>query len=503
VLMRNFFICTGILEKVRFQVFKDGKLVKNFKLCGAYLFGTDGIAVRKAKISVKNNVITCQKSNFETAGLALLWPIDSIGKILLPTTCLPERDKPYILNVEIARAKLMQIINKCEDWSYFSQSDLSKDAKKLFIQAIQNISDAPLASKLADESLKKSMALSESLAVKQSINLFNKRVKNRRFGRGCLGCNLDPALIEDEKYINKIASVFGKVNIPVDWSKIERRPGEYDFSEFDACIKALAGRKVAICAGPILKFSKDALPDWLTEKRQKFEVVRDASYKFITNLVNRYALNVKSWRVICGLNAYNYLGFSFEHILEMTRTANMAVKAASGKAKRIVEVANPWGEYYSSVPNTIPPLVYVDMMVQSGINFDAFGIQMKFGKDLAGMHVRDLMQISASLDHFSMLGKPLKITEVEVPSKPGTDSENGNLAGLWHGRWGQRLQSQWIEHFYKIAFSKFFVESVTYSHLVDSDSSVISNSGLMTKDAEPKESYQTIQKLRKVIFEKQ
>ena len=185
---------------MKFQVFKDGKLVKDFKLCGAYLFGTDGIAIRKAKIGFKNGVITCEKSNFETAGLALLWSIDSIGKILLPTTCLPEREKPYILNVEIARAKLMQIINKCEDWSYFNnQGDLSEDARKLFTKAIQNISDAPLASKFADESLKKSIALSESLAVKQSINLFNKRVKNRRFGRGCLGCNLDSAFIGDEK----------------------------------------------------------------------------------------------------------------------------------------------------------------------------------------------------------------------------------------------------------------------------------------------------------------
>jgi hypothetical protein len=128
---------------------------------------------------------------------------------------------------------------------------------------------------------------------------------------------------------------------------------------------------------------------------------------------------------------------------------------------------------------------------------------MRFGKDLAGMHVRDLMQISASLDHFSVLGKPLIITEVEVPSEPDIENENGNLSGLWHGQWSQRLQSQWLEHFYIIAFSKFFVDSVTYSHFVDSSNSVIANSGLTTKDVEPKEAYRTMQKLRKIIFSKQ
>lgn len=489
---------------MKFQVFKDGDLVSDFELCGAYLFGTDGIAVRKAKIEFKNGLITCEKANFETAGLVLLWSIDSIGKIMLPTTCLPEREEPYILNVEIARARLMGIINKCEDWSYFnSQGDLFEDAKKLFIKAVQNISDAPLASKFADESLKKSMALGEALAVKQSLTIFNKRVKNHRFSKGCLGCNLDPALMGDERYVKNLVAVFGKVNIPINWANIERKHGEYDFSEIDACIKALDGRKITINAGPILKFSKETLPAWLIRKKPEFEAVRDSSYKFIVNLVSRYAGTVKSWRVVCGLNAYNYFGFGFEQILEMTRAANMAVKAESPKAKRIVEIANTWGEYYSAVANTIPPLVYIDMMVQSGINFDAFGIHMRFGKNLAGMHVRDLMQISASLDHFSMLGKPLVITEVEIPSEPDTDKESAPLSGLWHGQWSRRLQSQWIEHFYKIAFSKFFIDSVIYSHLADDNNSIITNSGLITQDMDIKESYQTLHNLRKIIFSKQ
>jgi len=141
--------------------------------------------------------------------------------------------------------------------------------------------------------------------------------------------------------------------------------------------------------------------------------------------------------------------------------------------------------------------------VQSGISFDAFGIQLKFGKNLAGMHIRDLMQISASLDHFSILGKPLIITEVEIPSEPGTDKENADISGLWHGQWSQHLQSQWIEHFYKIAFSKFFVDTVIYSHLVDNKNCTINNSGLMTQELMPKESYQTLKELRKIIFSKQ
>ena len=142
---------------MKFQVFREGKLVNDFTLSGAYLFGTDGISIRRAKITFADGCIDCIRPNLETAGLALLWPIEGFGRVLLPTTCLPERDRPYVLNIELARAKLMQITNRREDWSFFDSlegmEEISKQSQEQFIKAIQSIQDAPAASQLADESL--------------------------------------------------------------------------------------------------------------------------------------------------------------------------------------------------------------------------------------------------------------------------------------------------------------------------------------------------------------
>ena len=98
----------------------------------------------------------------------------------MPCTCPdspPERAEPYILNVEIARAKLMQIVNKREDWWVFNNigglADISKQAQDLFIQAIRDISNVPLASKLADESLQKAIVFSEE--GKYRVMLFMKK----------------------------------------------------------------------------------------------------------------------------------------------------------------------------------------------------------------------------------------------------------------------------------------------------------------------------------------
>ncbi len=488
---------------MKFVVLKDGKPVRDFKLCGAHMFGTDGIGIRRAEIVFKDGYVECSKPNLETAGLALLWPIDGFGKVLLPTTCLPERSKPYILNVEIARAKLMQIVNKREDWSFFGAdgtSNVSKKAQALFVKAIQNISNATVASKLADEALKNAVVVSEQLATKQAESLFIARGKNHGFGRGCLGCRVDASRTSVPKYVESLAGLFGSATIALNWAEIEPEKGHFDFSKIDACIGALSKRKLTIGAGPLLFFSKKYLPEWLVGKGASFEKIREAAYHYVLNVVTRYAQVVRAWCPIGGLNVFNHFGFRFEEILEMTRAANMAVKQGSDRALKIIEVCSPWGEYYATTPNSIPPLVYMDMVVQSGINFDAFGLQMRFGKNQSGMHVRDMMHISAILDYLGPISKPLYITRVAVPAKNGSGSQDGEVAGIWHDKWDEARQARWLDQFYKVALSKPFVDAVTYSHLSDVESSTISGSGLLTADLKPKKSYLRLKKLRETIF---
>ncbi len=489
---------------MKFQVFKNGNIFENFTLSGAYLFGGDGIGIRRSEITFKDGFINCKKVNLETAGLALLWPIEGFGKVMLPTTCLPERERPYNLNVEIARAKLMQIVNKREDWSFFNSmkgmSELSEEAHDFFIKAIQNISDPPEASKLADEALSRAVLLSEKLAIKQAQLLFHTRMKSHGFGRGCFSCRIDPMEIDNPMYIEKLLDLFGSVTIPINWAEIESEKGIYNFSKIDVCMETLAKKKLTISTGPLLCFKEEYLPKWLLNGSNSFEKIRETAYHFITEIVSRYSNIVRVWYAISGLNAFNHFGFRFEQILEMTRAANMAVKQASDRALKIIEISNPWGEYYTTALNSIPPLVYMDMVVQSGINFDAFGLQVRFGKDQAGMHIRDMLQISAILDMFAPIAKPIYITTVEVPSQNGEGENNVDQAGIWHDKWNQPLQAKWIRQFFQIALSKPFVNSVSYSNLMDTEESVIANSGLLTAQLEPKESYQALKELSDGIF---
>jgi len=491
---------------VKFRVFKDGKVVDKFGLFGAYLFGTDGISIRRAKIAFKNGMVECTRPNMETAGLALLWPVEGFGRILLPTTCLPERQRPYNLNVEIARAKLMQITNRREDWSFFDSINgmeaISKQSQELFIDAIQSIHDEARASRLADQALEKAMVYSEKLAVRQGKSLFDKRRKNHGFGRGCLGCRIDPQLMMKPQYLEKLLECFSSVTIPTNWAQIESRKGRFDFSVVDQCVTMLAKRKVLIGAGPLLRFTQDDLPPWLLRSGVGFEKVRELAYQFVSKVVARYANVMHRWYVISGLNVFNQFNFNFEQILEMTRAATMAVRSAGSRAVKMIEVSHPWGEYYATTPNSIPPFVYMDMLVQSGTSFDAFGLKIQFGKNETGMHLRDMMQISSILDCFAVVAKPLHITDVEIPSQDGEGKFDGRVAGVWHCKWDQTRQSQWLSRFYKVALSKPFVEAVNYARFADGANDSIASGGMLTEQFAAKESYNAIKRLHVSMFKR-
>jgi GH35 family endo-1,4-beta-xylanase len=492
---------------VKFQVFKSGKVAKNFVLTGVTLFGTDKIPFRSTKhITFSDGIIDCRTRGSEPAGLCLLWPVEGFGNVMLYTTRLPDREQPYILNVELARAKLMEITIKREDWSIFDQkSELGNqisEIQKLFIQTLENISEPQKASAVADKCLTKAMKFSEQLAIQYAELLFEARLKSRNFARSSLGCKIEPEKLKDENYLKSAFELFAHVGIPINWAKIEPVKGEFDFTELDRSIEILGKKRILLCAGPLLCFDEKFLPAWILSGVVDFETIREAAYEFVSKVVTRYAKYVHIWQVISGLNAFNYFKFSFERVLEITRTACLAAREADNRSLKMIEIVYPWGEYYAHNPDTIPPLVYVDMVTQAGINYDALGVQMIFGKDVPGMHIRDMMQISAMLDRFSPLPKPLHITAFSVPDTNDAEGQQSDKAGLWYKPWEQNLQAKWIENFCEVALSKPFVNTITYSALADGNNDAVAGSGLLTDKFQPKKAFMLMAKLQRKILQK-
>lgn len=492
---------------IRFGVFPGNRLSPKVSFEGAHLFGQDEIPVR-GQLELVEGELVAHRHGDTAVGLSTLWEVEGFGKVLLQTTRLPEKTKAYNLHVELARGRLLRISQKREEWG---MTDLTLDKQNYelidqaldsFIEALGKLDEPAEAASLADRSLSFAMRAGEEMSLAHAKMFLDRRSSSQGFARHIFGCCFDPARIGDQTYLKYVKDNFNFVTVPLTWRQIEPNEQEHNFEWLDECINWLWRNRIAVKLGPLVSFSPQAVPDWLFIWENDFEQVREMAYEYVTNVVQRYQNRVQAWDVASGLNADNCFKFSFEQIIEMTRSVALAAKRVSHRSLVLIEMTEPWGEYYAVNQRTIPPFIYADMIGQSGVNFDGFGIKLRFGRGGGGMRARDLLELSSLLDRFAVFGKSVHLAGVQVPSQRDPRDANGRIgeAGFWHGSWSEQTQADWLEQAYQIALSKPYVESITWQDLVDRDDTVLQNGGLLRKDLSPKPAFERLCRLKDLLI---
>ena len=492
---------------LRFSVFRDGQPAAEVDLEGAHLVGQDHVPIG-SEMAFEGGEVRVRKQQEGAAGLALLWPVKDFGRVLLETTRLPEREAPYNLHVELARARLMRLFQKREDWGLFGYPGTDKlvaqvdEARKLFVGSLQELDRPERAANLADRSLEKLIWVSEQLTMFHAQVFLERRRSTNSLTRHSFGCQVNLGSL-DESYGKRLLDGFDLISLPLCWKQLEPKEQELNWRLMDHWVEWVFRQRRLLRCGPLASFDLQHVPDWLYIWEHDYETIRDLLYEHVQRVVKRYAHRVHFWDAISGIHANNGFHMNFEQLMELTRQAAMQTKQLAPNARVIIDLVAPWGEYYAVDQRTIPPLLYADMAVQSGIHFDAFGLQVYFGVNSEGMYVRDLMQISAMIDRFGNFGKPLHITAVQVPSQvaPGPRGGDGEKwdptrGGMWHAPWDEVVQADWVESFYAVALSKPFVESVCWRDLSDGPNTYLPHGGLLNADLSPKAGYEKLLALR-------
>lgn len=495
---------------LKFLVYQNGAPAKNFQLRNAYMMGADDVGVR-ANITFADGLITCDKSTIGPAALALQFEVEDLGDLVLQTCLLPERDEPYLLTLELARHRLMRVISKQEDWSAFDLPDESPAkrritlAKKRFIDALCRTDEPVEADRLAREALVSAIDASEELALSHADTLKGRRLQSGQLAKYNLGAGV-PLKMPVDRLGQTLLGAIDFLRLPTPWRLLEPEEQEYDWAPLDSWCEWAFRHRVPIVAGPLVSFTPRVVPDWLYIWEHDYDTVRDLLYEHIERVVSRYRNVVSLWNVVSGVHVNKHFTFNFEQLMDLTRMAVMLVKKVHPQARTLIEITQPFGEYYSTNQRSIPPLMYAEMIVQAGIPFDAFGVQVVMGPDGGGgggHNVRDLMQISALLDRFNGLGKPMHVTAVAAPSESETGETAGPDAprGYWRKPWSQLVQAHWMEAVMKIALSKPFVEAAAWMDAVDHEDSEVPATGLLTAQLQPKTSFRRIVSLRKAMNE--
>jgi hypothetical protein len=330
--------------------------------------------------------------------------------------------------------------------------------------------------------------------------LLQRRIATRNFPRGAFGVRIEPALAT-EQYRRLLLPTVDFVRMPMWWKTIEPQEQQYAWGTVDEWMDFLRRARVPVVAGPLVHFSNVAIPDWLYIWEHDYETVRDLLYEHVDRVAARYGPQVVLWNVLSGLHVNAQFSFTFDQLMDLTRMTVGLVKKTNPAARTMIELTQPWGEYYANNQRSIPPLLYAEMIVQSGIQFDVFGVQLRFGIPRDGCWQRDLFQISSLLDRFASLGKTVMISSIQVPSAPA-DSSGG--AGVWRRPWSEALQAKWLEAVTDIALSKPYVEAICWNDLSDPKSPIpshaIAHGGLANADNSPKQSAKTWASLRRAVL---
>jgi hypothetical protein len=471
-------------------------------LHGAYLVGNDNVPLR-ADIRWDEKAIRCTPRMQDPVGLSLLWPVKDFGTVQLQTTRLPAREDPYNLHVELARHQLMRLTVKREEWGLFDYAGMDKigaqidECRDAFIRALQAADQPKAAARQADRSLARGLWAAEEMSRLHAAIFLDRRQQTGGFGRPFLGVKA-ASQITQPPVAQRVAEAFDFVYLPFVWRNLQPTEQAPNYDALEPYLKACGAVKLAVRGGPLLSFGVRSVPDWMYIWENDFESIYEAAREYVERTVQRFARHISSWVVASGLQADNVFGFSFEQMMELTRMAATVTKQIAPRAQVLIDITQPWGEYYARNQQTIPPLLYADMAVQSGINFDGFGLQFLFGIASDGYHLRDPFQVSALIDKVANLGKPLHVTGMGAPSRtpaePGGESTSG---GQWHAAWSEQVQAEWLTTLCEIALSKPYVETVCLQPLTDGPDNIIVTGGLLREDLTPKPVFARLVEMRK------
>jgi len=488
---------------LRFRVFENGAPATTVDLRGAHLLGAERVPIR-AELRFEKGHLVCEPRSRAAAALAIQWNVPGFGKVMLETPRLLDRAAPYDLLCELARGQLMRISLKREDWGLYGAPDSEEvirtvdTARDFLLTAITCSNEAECAAH-AEKALIAALNAGEAVSGLHASICLGRRRATSQVAQRPLGCRLDIAEVytsgASTAHPQRLPGGLDFVSVPMPWRVIEEKEGKASLAAIEPWVRIVKERKLQLWAGSLLSFDDVHRPDWWSgsSKEKDYVRLRDAAAKHLRQMYKALAPHVQAWEIASGLHAYNPLKLKLEQVMELTRLSSMLARQASPKTQAILTIVPPWPDYYAADPQTVPPLLYAEMAIQSGISFDALGIEIRFGHLPADNIVRDMLQVSSMLDRFGNLGKPIHVVAAGVPSCPD------GSGGSWRGPWSEEIQARWLAEFYATAFARPFVETVSWHGLADSPNDPAA-SCLLRSDLSPRPALQKLQSFRESLL---
>jgi hypothetical protein len=435
------------------------------------------------RANVRGGRLTLARENDESGPSVVPWEVPNAGKLMLATTTLMERDRPYYLLVELARGKINQVRNQYADWvagglqTIPAVESLIKEATRHFAKGVMDSPD-----KAGDVSA--GMALQTALTASETLaRQYTEQVFRLRLGRGgkldvSWGCRVcePPAKGMDDVF----RLSFNTVNVPLSWRDIEPTQSNYNWESADATVQWARDRGFNVAAGPLLDFSPGGLPDWVAKGDNDPVSLKSLVCDYIDTVVSRYRGRINRWLVSTGANGSDSLKLGEEDLIRLTALAADATWQIDSNLQVLFGISRPFGDYKAKGAHEYSGFIYADTLLRAGLPFA--GVEMEFlpASGPRSDFARDSLDTSKQLDLFGLLGIPVHVT-LGYPASRVTDDRAGvSPEGIGHWKdLSSIAQAEWASAFSSLALCKSFVAGVTWDHLSDAQPHRVPNGGLV------------------------
>lgn len=478
---------------IRFAVHPASLLSNWPEVHAGYLTGADG-RVFPTRIEVQDNIVGCRRTSSESAKFHVAWPVQGFGTLMIPTASLIEREQPYLLPVELARGKIVQMRNQAAQWELSGMKIPaefivhSRAAHKAFSRAASSQQHPDESSNLANEAIREACTAAEILTRSYAAQSLAGRLQ--RFGTlsFSIGCDLQEALPTAETE-DAFSSLFNSATVSVPWRVIEAVEGEYNWDLTDKQLEWCESHRMMVLGGPLLDFGADRLPPWLDRWKNDLLNLQSFVCDFIETAITRYVGRIRVWEICTRMNTGGALTLDEESRLTLTARVLDVARQVDEEAQLVVRIDQPWGDYQGRGQHRLSPLQIVDALVRSGVGLSGVNLELAMGFKPAGSTRRDLLEMSRLIDLWSLLDVPINI-RLMCPSNSGHDplalpSIMANPRA-WAKPCDEENQANWIDQLIEVLVAKPRVVGVFFPHFSDGLPHEFPHAGLLRADQSAK-----------------
>ena len=468
----------------------------------AYMSGMDQIPW-PCRTRLADGELQIERGVTESGRLQVPMRIEGRGELMLSTGTLMQRDRPYQLEIDLARGKLNQVRNQLAEWQalglVITPAIEAAVARALgeFTLAVSLPEDSKAAAARARAAIGLAVDAGEMLLVAYGEQATTLRL--RQLGRlpTLLALHLGHRTLS-QAALTQVTTAFNALVVSTVWREIEAQEGQYNWAIPDNQLEWCREHNVRAVSGPLLRLDSSALPDWLAMGEDDFDTFVSFVSDYVAKVVSRYKGKLALWQCAARINTPQVHKFHEEQVLQLAVRALEVTRQVDPDTPTMIRFDQPWGEYLRHGEVDLSPLHFADALVRSGLHLGGIGLDFIVGYIPGGTTPRDRLDFSRMLDLWSCLGLPLHLmfsfpTSVQPDPKarmPGLPSEIDQI-------WTPENQAAWIKRVLPLAFSKSYVGSVTWAQLSDAEWHDYAHGGLFDAGGAAKPAFLSLVNLRK------